>query len=99
MPDWFWQIMLWVFAVHCLVFTGLAIRRRRLASALAAGAFLLLFFSIAARLWLPDYEVFHLRLLWLFRIPAWILALAGIILGLRRRKAARKVETETTMPY
>ena len=46
MPEWFWQIMLWVFAVHCLVFTGLAIRRRRLASALAAGAFLLLFFLV-----------------------------------------------------
>ncbi len=89
MPEWFWQIMLWVFAVHCLVFTWLAIRRRRLASALAAGAFLLLFFSIAARLWLPDYEVLHVRLLWLFRIPAWVLALAGITLGWRQRRQAR----------
>ena len=89
MPEWFWQIMLWVFAVHCLVFTWLAIRRRRLASALAAGAFLLLFFSIAARLWLPDYEILHIRLLWLFRIPAWVLALAGITLGWRQRRQAR----------
>ena len=95
MPEWFWQIMLWVFAVHCLVFTGLAIRRRRLASALAAGAFLLLFFSIAARLWLPDYEVLHIRLLWLFRIPAWVLALAGITLGWRQRRQARSTSEKS----
>jgi len=89
MPLWFWQLMLWVFAIHCLVFTYLAIRRRRLASALAAGAFLLLFFSIAARIWLPNYEVCHIRLLWFFRIPAWLLALAGLTLGWRQRQAAR----------
>ena len=95
MPEWFWQIMLWVFAVHCLVFTWLAIRRRRLASALAAGAFLLLFFSIAARLWLPDYEILHIRLLWLFRIPAWVLALAGITLGWRQRRQARSASEKS----
>ncbi len=97
MPDWFWKVMLWVFAVHCLVFTGLAVRRRQLASALAAGAFLLLFFSIAARLWLPDYEIFHVRLFWLFRIPAWILALAGISLSLRQKRTSRKAETEKAL--
>ncbi len=89
MPNWFWQMMLWVFAIHCLFFTSLAIRHRRLASALAAGAFLLLCFSLAARIWLPDYEILHIRLLWLFRIPAWILALTGITLGLRQRQANR----------
>ena len=89
MPTWFWQIMLAVFAVHFLVFAVLALKRRRLASALAAGAFLLLFFSIAARLWLPDYRIFDIRLLWLLRIPAWILALAGITVGWRQRRSAR----------
>ncbi len=95
MPTWFWQIMLAVFAVHFLAFAWLACKRRRLASALAAGAFLLLFFSIAARLWLPDCRILDIRLLWLLRIPAWILALTGIIVGWRQRRAARAAPSDS----
>ena len=86
MPDWFWKIMLFVFAVHCLIFTWLAVKQKRLASALAAGAFLLLFFSIAIRIWLPESCIMGVHSYWLPRIPAWILALAGITLSWRRRK-------------
>ncbi len=86
MPDWFWKIMLFVFAIHCLVFTGLALNRRRLASALAAGAFLLLFLAISVRLWLPESQIIGIKTSWYLRIPAWCLAIAGLTVGWRQRQ-------------
>ena len=86
MPDWFWKFMLFVFAIHFLIFAWLAIRRRRLASALAAGAFLLLFLSISARLWLPESRIMGVKAYWFLRIPAWVLALSGITVGWRQRR-------------
>jgi len=89
MPDWFWKVMLVVFALHCLVFTILALKRRRLASALAAGAFLLLFLAISVRLWLPESEILGIKASWFLRIPAWVLAIAGIAIGWRQRRRKR----------
>ncbi|MBN2809921.1 MAG: hypothetical protein JXR80_10555 [Deltaproteobacteria bacterium] len=94
MPDWFWTCMLYVFAAHFLVFTGLAVKRKRLASALAAGAFLLLFLAIGLRLWQPESSLFGIRTYWYLRIPAWILAVAGISLSWRQRR--RKSSTTAT---
>lgn len=78
--------MLFVFAIHFLVFAWLAIKRKRLASALAATAFLLLFLAIEVRLWLPESYLLGIHSYWFLRIPAWILALAGLSLGWRQRK-------------
>ena len=91
MPDWFWIFMSFVFAIHFLVFAGLAIKRRRLTLALAAGAFFLLFLAIEVRLWLPETSLWGIRVSWYLRIPAWVLALAGLTLSWRqRRKKATK---------
>ncbi len=70
--------MLFVFAIHFLVFAWMAVKRRRLASTFAAGAFFLLFLAIAVRLWLPESYLLGIRAYWFLRIPAWILALAGL---------------------
>lgn len=86
MPDWFWKVMLVVFALHCLVFTILALKRRRLASALAAGAFFLLFLAISVRLWLPESQIMGIKASWYLRIPAWGLAIAGLTVGWRQRR-------------
>ncbi len=90
MPDWFWEIMLFVFAIHCLIFTILAMKRRRLASALAAGAFFLLFIAISIRVWLPESRIMGISTSWYFRIPAWILAISGISIGYRQRRERKK---------
>ena len=86
MPDWFWKVMLVVFAVHCLVFTILALKRRRLASGLAAGAFILLFLAISVRLWLPESQIMGIKSSWYLRIPAWCLAIAGLTIGWKQRR-------------
>ncbi|MEA1923345.1 MAG: hypothetical protein U9N63_11900 [Pseudomonadota bacterium] len=86
MSDWFLKFMLLVFAVHFLVFTWLAVKRRRLSSAFAAGAFFLLFLAIGVRLRLPESCLLGIRAYWFLRIPAWGLALAGISLGWHQRK-------------
>ncbi len=86
MPDWFWTFMLFVFAIHFLVFAWVAIKRRRLSSALAAGAFFLLFLAIEVRLWLPESYLLGIHSYWYLRIPAWGLALAGLTLGWRQRR-------------
>ena len=89
MPDWFWKVMLVVFALHCLVFTVLAMKRRRLASGLAAGAFSLLFLAISVRLWLPESQIMGIKASWYLRIPAWGLAIAGLTIGWRQRRKKR----------
>jgi uncharacterized membrane protein YhaH (DUF805 family) len=86
MPDWFWTFMLFVFAIHFLVFAWIAIKHRRLASALAAGAFFLLFLAIEVRLWLPESHLLGIHSYWFLRIPAWILALAGLSLAWCQRR-------------
>ncbi len=78
--------MLFVFAIHFLVFTWLALKQKRLSSALAAGAFFLLFLAIEVRLWLPESYLLGVHSYWYLRIPAWILALAGLSLGWRQRR-------------
>ena len=78
--------MSFVFAIHFLVFAGLAVKRRRLALALAAGAFFLLFLAIEVRLWLPESHLLGIRAYWYLRIPAWGLALAGLTLSWRQRR-------------
>ena len=83
--------MLYVFAVHCLVFAWLAAKRRRLSLALAAGAFFLLFLAIEVRLWLPESHLLGIRAYWYLRIPAWGMALTGLSLSWRQR---RKKEPE-----
>ncbi len=94
MPDWFWEIMLFVFAIHCLIFTILALKHRRLASALAAGAFFLLFLAISVRLWLPESEISGIKTSWYLRIPAWILAISGITSSWRQRRQEKKQNPE-----
>ena len=78
--------MLFVFAIHFLVFTWLVIKHKRIASALAAGAFFLLFLAIGIRLWLPESYLLGIHSYWFLRIPAWGLALAGLSLSWRERK-------------
>ncbi|MCD6533961.1 MAG: hypothetical protein J7L25_07785 [Deltaproteobacteria bacterium] len=90
MPIWFWTFMLYVFAIHFLVFTWLAVKRKRLASALAAGAFFLLFLAIGVRLRLPESYLMGIHSYWFLRIPAWGLAVAGLSLGWRQRKNKEK---------
>ena len=82
--------MLYVFAIHFLVFTWLAVKRKRLASALAAGAFFLLFLAIGVRLRLPESYLMGIHSYWFLRIPAWGLAVAGLSLGWRQRKNKEK---------
>ena len=86
MPNEFLKFMLFVFALHFLVFTWLAVKRKRLSSALAAGAFFLLFLAIGVRLRLPESYFLGIHSYWFLRIPAWGLALAGLSLGWRQRK-------------
>ncbi len=86
MPDWFLIFMSFVFAIHFLVFAGLAVKQRRLALALAAGAFFLLFLAIEVRLWRPESHLWGIRAYWYLRIPAWILALVGLALSWRQRR-------------
>lgn len=84
--DLFLKIMLAVFAVHFLVFTGLWWRRRRLPLALAAGAFLLLEVALLIRLRLPESYILGIHSYWFARIPAWGLAISGIICSRRQRR-------------
>ena len=83
--------MLFVFAIHFLVFTWIAVKQRQLSSALAAGAFFLLFLAVEVRLWLPESHLLGIRAYWYLRIPAWGMALTGLSLSWRQR---RKKEPE-----
>ncbi|MCD6431040.1 MAG: hypothetical protein J7L57_07470 [Deltaproteobacteria bacterium] len=78
--------MLFVFAIHFLLFAWLAVKRKQPSSALAAGTFFLLFFAIEIRLWQPESYLLGIHSYWFLRIPAWGLALAGISLGWRQRR-------------
>ncbi|GAB4196928.1 MAG: hypothetical protein Tsb002_30640 [Wenzhouxiangellaceae bacterium] len=82
--------LLLIFAIHCVLFGRLYVKRREGYYLAATITFLLLVLTYSARLLLPGFEIYGYTLFWLLRIAAWGSALVSISWMIKRRLGARR---------
>jgi hypothetical protein len=91
MPNWLIIFLAFLFLVHWIAFTRLAVIHRQLYYWLLSLLFLLLTSSFTTRLLLPGLEIMGKEVYLLLRYTAWALAVVTIpmmIYRIRKRRAS-----------
>ena len=90
MPTWLVAVLLFIFAVHLVIFFRLYLRRSEKYYLAASITFLLLVATFSVRLWWNEAQLGGYSLFWVLRIAAWISAAVSIGWLIKRRVLNRR---------
>ena len=90
MPNYFFEIIIFIFLIHFIVFLRLSLLHKKMPYILATASFFLLIAYAAMRVWAPQVTFFHHRGYTYFRVLAWGTSATTLTLYIRSRLRLRK---------
>jgi hypothetical protein len=85
MPNYFFEIIIFIFLVHFIIFLRLSLLHKKIPYILATASFFLLIAYAAMRVWAPQVMCFHHHGYTYFRVLAWGTSITTLTLYLRSR--------------
>jgi hypothetical protein len=85
MPKYLFEIIIFIFLVHFILFLRLSLLHRKNSYILATASFLLLIVYAAMRVWAPQITFFHHHGYTYFRVLAWGTSATTLTLYVRGR--------------
>jgi hypothetical protein len=85
MPKYLFEIIIFIFLVHFILFLRLSLLRRKKSYILATASFLLLIIYASMRVWAPQITFLHHHGYTYFRVLAWGTSATTLTLYIRGR--------------